>query len=122
MCACLQAGERAGEKQKACAKSCDILTLLRASEYLGVPQGSHCLLLGAFWTRGKKCIGGKGFPRSRPGQETMLRQHNSGFRWPALHQPGDRRETPRSKVPKMRQRLAKGAFVSVLPKANPGFT
>lgn len=30
--------------------------------------------------------------------------------------------TPRSKVPKMRQRLAKGAFVSVLPKANPGFT
>jgi len=75
-----------------------------------------------FQQQGKKVHWGKPFPGSWAGRQTMLKQQDSAFRWPALHQPGDQRETPRTKGSEMRQWLAEGAFISALLKANQNFT
>lgn len=56
---CLQAVEWATEKQRACAKSCNILMLLSASEYLGLRKGHVVWSLGHFKHKGKKCISEK---------------------------------------------------------------
>lgn len=54
---CLQAVEWATEKQRACAKSCNILMLLSASEYLGLRKGHVVWSLGHFKHKGKNASG-----------------------------------------------------------------